>query len=165
MRPPPPRVVVTATAAAAAAAARGLPARNATDLRRHRHRLRLLLSSSPPALGALGDAWAFLRGLTLRAEASHILVRGKGGDSERRIGAIRDEIGDDPDRFAEVAARSSDCPSARQGGNLGEFGRYSMVPEFDRVVFAEEVGVVHGPIETSFGYHLILIRRRTGTTG
>ena len=117
------------------------------------------------ALGALGDAWAFLRGLTLRAEASHILVRGKGGDAERRIGAIRDEIGDDPDRFAEVAARSSDCPSARQGGNLGEFGRYSMVPEFDRVVFAEEVGVVHGPIETSFGYHLILIRRRTGTTG
>jgi len=163
MRPPPPRVVVAATAVAAAAA-RGLPARNATDLRRHR----LLHSSSPPALGALGalgDAWAFLRGLTLRAEASHILVRGKGGDAERRIGAIRDEIGDDPDRFAEVAARSSDCPSARQGGNLGEFGRYSMVPEFDRVVFAEEVGVVHGPIETSFGYHLILIRRRTGTTG
>ena len=35
-----------------------------------------------------------------------------------------------------------------------------MVKEFDKVVFQEEVGKVHGPIETQFGAHLILITRR-----
>ena len=35
-----------------------------------------------------------------------------------------------------------------------------MVKEFDEVVFSKEVGVVHGPIETQFGSHLILITRR-----
>jgi peptidyl-prolyl cis-trans isomerase C len=35
-----------------------------------------------------------------------------------------------------------------------------MVAEFDKVVFSEEVGVVHGPIETQFGFHLIEITNR-----
>jgi peptidyl-prolyl cis-trans isomerase C len=35
-----------------------------------------------------------------------------------------------------------------------------MVPEFDTVVFNEAVGVVHGPVETQFGYHLIEITSR-----
>jgi len=125
---------------------------------------RLFHSTRPSSLGALGDAWGFLRGLTLRAEASHILVKGTDEAAQRRISAIRNEIGGDPAKFAEVAARNSDCPSGQRGGSLGEFGRYSMVPEFDQVVFRDEVGVVHGPIETGFGYHLILIERRTGTT-
>ena len=35
-----------------------------------------------------------------------------------------------------------------------------MVKEFDRVCFEKEVGVVHGPVETQFGAHLILVTRR-----
>lgn len=35
-----------------------------------------------------------------------------------------------------------------------------MVKEIDRVVFEKEVGLVHGPVETQFGSHLILITRR-----
>ena len=35
-----------------------------------------------------------------------------------------------------------------------------MVPEFDRVVFNEAVGVVHGPVRTQFGYHLLEITSR-----
>ena len=38
---------------------------------------------------------------------------------------------------------------------LGSFGQGAMVPEFDKVVFNDEVGVVHGPVKTQFGYHLI----------
>jgi len=72
------------------------------------------------------------------------------------------EINNNADKFAEMAAAHSDCPSGSGGGSLGEFGRYSMVPEFDAVVFnlENEVGVVHGPVKTSFGYHLILIQQR-----
>ena len=36
-----------------------------------------------------------------------------------------------------------------------------MFPEFDKVVFNEELGQVHGPIKTQFGYHLLEITSRT----
>jgi peptidyl-prolyl cis-trans isomerase C len=35
------------------------------------------------------------------------------------------------------------------------------VPEFDRVVFKEAVGQVHGPVKTQFGYHLVEITSRS----
>ena len=35
-----------------------------------------------------------------------------------------------------------------------------MVPEFDTVVFNEEVGKVHGPVKTQFGFHLLEITSR-----
>jgi len=35
-----------------------------------------------------------------------------------------------------------------------------MVPEFDAVVFNDEVGVVHGPVKTQFGYHLLEVTSR-----
>lgn len=63
--------------------------------------------------------------------------------------------------FATLAKEHSTCPSSSRGGSLGTFGRHQMVAEFDQVVFEEEVGVVHGPVKTQFGYHLILITDRT----
>jgi peptidyl-prolyl cis-trans isomerase C len=36
-----------------------------------------------------------------------------------------------------------------------------MVREFDEVVFTGEVGKVLGPVQTQFGYHLILVTSRT----
>ena len=74
---------------------------------------------------------------------------------------LKVEIGDSPVSFAKAAAQYSACPSASRGGDLGEFGPGQMVKEFDTVVFNEPVGVVHGPIRTQFGYHLIYIRDRT----
>ena len=43
---------------------------------------------------------------------------------------------------------------------LGTFKPGMMVKEFDTVCFEKEIGVVHGPVETQFGSHLILITRR-----
>jgi peptidyl-prolyl cis-trans isomerase C len=63
--------------------------------------------------------------------------------------------------FAALAGDHSECPSGKQGGDLGEFGPGQMVKEFDDVVFSAEVGKVHGPIQTQFGYHLIKITSRT----
>ncbi len=62
--------------------------------------------------------------------------------------------------FADMAREHSQCPSGKEGGSLGEFGPGQMVPEFDTVVFNEEVGKVHGPVKTQFGYHLIEITSR-----
>ena len=62
--------------------------------------------------------------------------------------------------FAALAAEHSDCPSGQKGGDLGEFSPGQMVREFDQVVFTEELGKVHGPVKTQFGFHLIEITER-----
>jgi len=90
----------------------------------------------------------------MRARARHILVKTKESceDLKKQI-----EGGAD---FAALARQHSQCPSGRQGGDLGEFGPGEMVREFDQVVFNDEVGKVHGPVKTSFGYHLIEVTSR-----
>lgn len=101
-----------------------------------------------------------------KARASHILIGPRDWDSEaeatERLIRLKEEIGNDPEKFAEAAASISGCPSGSKGGDLGEFGPGQMVRDFDKVVFNEDVGVVHGPIGTQFGQHLILITERTG---
>ena len=89
------------------------------------------------------------------ARARHILVK-----SEDSCTALKQEIADGAN-FAAVAKEHSQCPSGQQGGDLGEFKPGQMVSEFDKVVFSEEIGKVHGPIKTQFGYHLVEITNRT----
>ena len=88
------------------------------------------------------------------ARARHILV-----DSQEKCEELKTQIEAGTD-FAEVAKQHSTCPSGQQGGDLGEFSPGQMVREFDVVVFNEEVGKVHGPVKTQFGYHLIEITQR-----
>ncbi|WP_106478793.1 peptidylprolyl isomerase [Phytohalomonas tamaricis] len=90
-----------------------------------------------------------------QATARHILV-----DSKEKAEALKAEIEGGKD-FAEVARQNSTCPSGRQGGDLGSFGRGQMVREFDEVVFNEDLNKVHGPVKTQFGYHLLEITSRT----
>ena len=89
-----------------------------------------------------------------KARARHILVDGE-QDCEDLKAKI--EAGAD---FGEMAREHSRCPSGRKGGDLGEFRQGQMVPEFDEVVFSGELGRVHGPVQTQFGYHLIEITSR-----
>ena len=89
------------------------------------------------------------------AQARHILV-----DSEEKCNDLKQQIADGAD-FADVARDNSSCPSGKTGGDLGEFGPGQMVKEYDEVVFNREVGVVHGPVKTQFGYHLLEITSRT----
>lgn len=91
----------------------------------------------------------------MRAKARHILV-----DSETVAEGLKTDIENGAD-FAAVARDHSLCPSSRDGGNLGEFGRGQMVPEFDEVVFSADVGKTVGPVKTQFGYHLIEVTSRT----
>ena len=58
--------------------------------------------------------------------------------------------------FVALAKKYSDGPSGPTGGSLGVFGKGRMVPAFEKAVFALEVGGVAGPVETQFGYHVIL---------
>ena len=82
--------------------------------------------------------------------ASHILV-----DSEEKANVILSQINAGTVSFEDAARQYSSCPSAQQGGSLGEFTRGQMVPEFDQAVFSMEVGELRGPVKTQFGYHII----------
>lgn len=59
--------------------------------------------------------------------------------------------------FADVAAKTSDDPSGRRGGDLGTFGRGEMVAEFESVAFALKPMELSTPVRTRFGYHLIQV--------
>lgn len=88
------------------------------------------------------------------ASARHILVA-----TQDQANDIKTQIADGAD-FADMARAHSQCPSKAQGGDLGEFSPGQMVQEFNDVCFNDEVGVVHGPVKTQFGYHLIEVTRR-----
>lgn len=89
------------------------------------------------------------------ATARHILV-----EDEQVCKDIKAQIENGDTTFEEAAQSYSQCPSGNEGGNLGSFGQGQMVPEFDKVVFNDEVGVVHGPVKTQFGYHLLEVTSR-----
>jgi peptidyl-prolyl cis-trans isomerase C len=89
------------------------------------------------------------------AAARHILVA-----DEATCQNLKEQIQSGAD-FADVAKEHSQCPSGARGGDLGTFGQGQMVPEFDKVVFNDELNVVHGPVQTQFGYHLLEITARS----
>lgn len=81
--------------------------------------------------------------------ALHILVK-----SEAKAKSLLLQLKNGKD-FAQLAKRYSECPSGKKGGDLGEFRKGQMVKPFDDVVFKQALLVVHGPIKTRFGFHLI----------
>jgi peptidyl-prolyl cis-trans isomerase C len=99
--------------------------------------------------------------------ASHILLMYKGSmrstasrtkdEAQTQINAIKQQLDGGAD-FGQLAQQSSDCPSGRKGGDLGQFGKGQMVKEFETTAFGLPVGGTSGVIETPFGYHII---RRT----
>ena len=88
--------------------------------------------------------------------ASHILV-----DSEEKALEILAKIKAGDISFEDAAKENSSCPSKANGGNLGDFEKGQMVPEFDAAVFAMEVGeITDAPVKTQFGYHLIKLNSK-----
>jgi peptidyl-prolyl cis-trans isomerase C len=83
--------------------------------------------------------------------ASHILVK-----TEQEANDLLKQIKTGKD-FGELAKNCSDCPSKRQGGDLGFFSRGQMVKEFENAAFSMSKGEVSNPVKTQFGYHLIKV--------
>ncbi len=89
--------------------------------------------------------------------ASHILV-----ETEEKALELLNKINSGEISFEDAARENSTCPSGQNGGNLGDFGRGQMVPEFDKAVFEMEVGEISAsPVKTQFGYHLIKLNSKS----
>lgn len=86
--------------------------------------------------------------------ASHVLV-----ETEEEAAAIVEELNGGAD-FAEVAREKSIGPSGPNGGQLGWFGAGMMVPEFQTAVEGLDVGAISGPVQTQFGWHVIILNEK-----
>ena len=100
-------------------------------------------------------------------EASHILIAADPADERARAAARSDAerlaavLVEHPSEFATMARTHSACPSAEQGGNLGQLTRGSTVAEFERELARMAEGeITPRPVESRFGYHIIRLERR-----
>jgi peptidyl-prolyl cis-trans isomerase C len=74
---------------------------------------------------------------------------------------ILQQVLEDDSRFDALARSYSNCPSASEGGHLGQLGRGQTVPEFETAVFALKNGeVLPRLLETRFGLHIVKVERR-----
>lgn len=98
-----------------------------------------------------------------QVRASHILilVDAKASDDEKKKARAKAEdllkqvrAGAD---FAKLAQEHSGCPSSKQGGDLGFFGKGQMVKPFEDAAWAMQPGEVSNVVETSYGYHIIKV--------
>ena len=94
--------------------------------------------------------------------ASHILVSMEGKDDKDTAAAfakINDIYGqlEKGASFSELAKKYSDCPSKRDGGDLGVISPFSTVYPFENAVYATKVGSYSKPFRTRFGYHIVKV--------
>ena len=146
------------------------------DLRREaRRRLLMEAYASTVTTGLEGDALRarelyeqradqFRQGAEIRV--AQILVRLRPEDTEERRRTAREKIdeawarvqaGED---FAELAREYSESPLAERGGDMGYIQRGRMLPEFEDVVFATEVGQVTPVFETAHGFNVVRVLDR-----
>lgn len=94
-----------------------------------------------------------------QVHANHILLNAdeeNASEIQKKADALMKQLNNS--NFKELADKNTEDPSGKgQGGSLGWFGRGSMVPEFDKAVFAAKPGSIIGPVRTEFGFHLIQI--------
>ena len=100
-------------------------------------------------------------------EASHILFAALVADREAHERAraaaavVLAELRERPERFAELAQAHSRCPSAAQGGNLGQITTGQTTPEFERALTALKPGQLCAePVATRYGFHVIRLDRK-----
>ncbi|CZF84236.1 MULTISPECIES: peptidylprolyl isomerase [Grimontia] len=88
------------------------------------------------------------------AHALHILVKHQ-NQAEDIVSQLKKGA-----KFQTLAKKYSTCSSGKKGGDLGEFKRGQMVPQFDKVCFNAEVLTPH-IVKTRFGWHVVKVLYRT----
>lgn len=104
-----------------------------------------------------------------QVKAKHILVKAADNKKESMDAALKKVNELLPTltvaNFAEVAKKTSDDPGSKaNGGELGLFARGKMVPEFEKAAFSLEPGKISEPVQTQYGYHVLLVEKKVPAT-
>lgn len=104
----------------------------------------------------------------VQLNAQHVLIPFRGCEQAQGVERTRDEAlklakevagkarsGAD---FDALAREYSEGPSAASGGHLGNFSPRQMVAQFSQAVLSMDIGGISDPVESQFGYHIILRR-------
>ena len=101
-----------------------------------------------------------------RREASHLFISINPDYPENtreaalsRMQEISAKLHKKPYKFAELALKHSECPTALQGGVLGIVPRGKLYPELDAVLFSIKAGEVSEIVESEIGFHLVLCKQ------
>ena len=89
---------------------------------------------------------------TEEVNAAHILV-----ETQEEADALIEQLNAGAD-FSTLAQEHSIGPSGVNGGDLGWFGKGQMVAPFEEAAFALDVGAISDPVETQFGWHILLLK-------
>jgi parvulin-like peptidyl-prolyl isomerase len=124
------------------------------------HARHILLSPGPePA--AMAAAQTQLKQVKTQLEAQAIADVAKMPDNANLLARDQARAERLSELFADQARKMSTCPSKAEGGDLNWFPRAgSMVEPFAAAAFALKPGQMSEPIQTPFGYHLILVTGR-----
>ncbi|OGS93412.1 MAG: nitrogen fixation protein NifM [Gallionellales bacterium GWA2_59_43] len=75
--------------------------------------------------------------------------------AQQRIAEIAVRLQKEPGRFEEQALKHSECPTALDGGKLGDLPRGKLFPELDKALFELNAGEVSGVLESELGFHVL----------
>lgn len=99
-----------------------------------------------------------------QTQASHILIKVNqvvtDAEARRKLTELKQRLDNNAATFEELARLHSNDFSASKGGDLGWIYPGDTVPEFERAMDALPIGQVSEPIQSPFGYHLILVKER-----
>jgi peptidyl-prolyl cis-trans isomerase SurA len=88
--------------------------------------------------------------------------------SETEENKIKDQLrelkrrAEEGENFSMFAVLYSECPSAKNGGDLGYFGKATMDPAFSAAAFALRPGQISNVVKSEAGYHIIKMEDRLG---
>jgi nitrogen fixation protein NifM len=83
------------------------------------------------------------------------MVENKRDAAQKRIAEIAARLAKEPSRFEEQALKHSECPTALDGGKLGDLPRGKLFPELDKALFELKDGEVSGVLESELGFHIL----------
>jgi nitrogen fixation protein NifM len=75
--------------------------------------------------------------------------------AHKRIATLATRLQKEPQRFEEQALKHSECPTALDGGKLGDLPRGKLFPQLDKALFELKAGEVSGVLESELGFHIL----------
>lgn len=101
-----------------------------------------------------------------RRSVSHLLIsinadypENTRENATKRAAELQAILQNQPDKFAQLAMKHSECPTALQGGDLGIVPRGKLYPELEAVLFSLQTGEISQVVESEIGLHILWCRQ------